>query len=40
MLSNENIDGVISTFIKNEPDVKWSYTKVNENGLGTDVQEK
>jgi len=40
MLSNENIDGVISTFIKNEPDVKWSYAKVNENGLVTDVQEK
>ena len=40
MLSNDNIDGVISTFIKKDPNVNWSYAKVNDEGIVTDVQEK
>lgn len=36
----QDSDGVISTFHMPEPDKKWSYAKLNEQGFVTDVQEK
>jgi dTDP-glucose pyrophosphorylase len=36
----DDIDGGISTFVKNEPDTKWSYAKLDDNGNVIDVQEK
>ena len=33
-------DGLISTFLKDEPDTKWSYAKLDESGFVTEVQEK
>jgi hypothetical protein len=33
-------DGAISTFIKDEPDLKWSYAKTNEKGFITLIREK
>ena len=38
---NPNYDGAILTFYQPNPyDVKWSYAKVNDDGLVTEVQEK
>ncbi|KNC96622.1 phosphatase/phosphohexomutase [Spizellomyces punctatus DAOM BR117] len=36
----DGVDGVVSTFIKDEPDVKWSYAKLDEYGHIQDIQEK
>ncbi|KAJ3174766.1 hypothetical protein HDU87_006882 [Geranomyces variabilis] len=33
-------DGAVSTFIKDEPDVKWSYAKPDADGYITGIQEK
>jgi beta-phosphoglucomutase-like phosphatase (HAD superfamily)/dTDP-glucose pyrophosphorylase len=40
-LLNPTFDGCINTFIQpNEKDIKWSYAKLNENGLVSEVAEK
>ncbi|KAI8909129.1 nucleotidyl transferase [Gorgonomyces haynaldii] len=39
-LNDPECDGLISTFIKEDPDTKWSYAKLNEKGHVTEVQEK
>lgn len=40
-LLNPNYDGAILTFYQPDPyDLKWSYAKVNDDGLVTEVQEK
>ncbi|KAJ3167399.1 hypothetical protein HDU88_002321 [Geranomyces variabilis] len=36
----DGADGAVSTFIKNEPDVKWSYAKLDADGHITDIKEK
>ncbi|KAI8586029.1 nucleotidyl transferase [Geranomyces variabilis] len=33
-------DGAVSTFIKDEPDVKWSYARLDADGHIIDIQEK
>jgi hypothetical protein len=40
MLNDDSCDGLISTFIKEDPDTKWSYAKLDSNGRVTEVQEK
>lgn len=37
---NQNLHGSIMTFIDKHKDPKWSFAKVDESGLVTDVQEK
>lgn len=40
MLKQKELDGLISTFIKEDPDTKWSYAKLDDNEFVTEVQEK
>ena len=35
-----DVDGMISTFVKDEPDNKWSYARLNTEGFVSEVQEK
>lgn len=40
MLDKPGVDGVISTFIKEDADTKWSYAKLDSEGFVDEVQEK
>ncbi|KAJ3349652.1 hypothetical protein HDU91_006363, partial [Kappamyces sp. JEL0680] len=40
MLDDDQCDGLISTFVKDDPDTKWSYAKLDGSGYVTEVQEK
>lgn len=41
LYESKNVDGCISIFEQNDPnDKKWSYVKINETGMVTDVREK
>ena len=40
LFNDDSLDGLISTFIKDEPDTKWSYAKLNDKDYVVEVQEK